>query len=107
MKTKKTITTFLFTLFILSLANSAYAAGTPTIVTGFLNLLNDASGWLLILVPSATALMLGYHALMKQMSDGDSTVVSSRNKSMKSVLIGGAISTSAVALAKAFLSYFS
>ena len=96
----------LFTLVSLTTFSTAAYAETPVIVSGFQKLLGDVSTWLLALIPTASAAMVGYHALMKQMSDGDPSVASSSNKSIKRVLIGGAIGTSAAGLTKAFLTYF-
>lgn len=63
----------------------------PTIISGAFNLLNDALTWILYLIPAASGAAIGYHALMKQMSDGDPSVTAAHNRSIKNVLIGGAI----------------
>lgn len=103
---KKVKRILLLTLVLTTFSTAAHAADTPVIVSGFQTLLGDVSTWLLALIPTASAAMVGYHALMKQMSDGDPSVASSSNKSIKRVLIGGAIGTSAAGLTKAFLTYF-
>jgi hypothetical protein len=78
----------------------------PTIVTGAFNLLNDALTWIPYIIPAASGAAIGYHALMKQMGDGDPSVTAAHNRSIKNVLIGGAIGMSAASLVKVFLSYF-
>lgn len=102
----KVFVTFWYTLLLLSYASSAYA-DTPTIVSGFLKLLNDASGWLLGLIPSAAGVMIGYHAIMKKFAEGDQAEVAIHNRSMVNILKAGAIGTGAMGLAKTILSYFS
>ncbi|WP_227766352.1 hypothetical protein [Zhaonella formicivorans] len=92
-----------FFLAVLTFAIPAYAE--PQIVSGAKNLLNDATTWLLGLIPTAAGLMIGYHALMKQFND-DPTSASIHNKAMKNILVAGAIGVSAVGLVKAFLAYF-
>ncbi|MDK2895795.1 MAG: hypothetical protein PWQ98_1922, partial [Moorella sp. (in: firmicutes)] len=73
-----------------------------------INLLNDATSWLLGLIPAGSGAAIGYHALMKQMSlDGDPSTAAVHNRAMRNVLIGGAIGESAVGITKVFLSYFS
>jgi len=78
----------------------------PTLVTGAVNLLNDALTWILYIIPAASGAAIGYHALMKQMGDGDPSVTAAHNRSIKNVLIGGAIGMSAASLVKVFLAYF-
>ncbi|GBF35413.1 hypothetical protein DCCM_4540 [Desulfocucumis palustris] len=51
--------------------------------------------------------MIGYHALMKQTSEGDQAEVASHNRAMVNVLKAGAIGTGAVGLVKTILAYFS
>ena len=102
---KKAKRILLLTLVLTTFSTAAYAE-SPVIVSGSLKLLTDASTWLIGLIPAASAAMVGYHSLMKQMSDGDPSVASSANKSIKRVLIGGAIGTTAAGLTKAFLAYY-
>ncbi|QGP94106.1 hypothetical protein MGLY_35310 (plasmid) [Neomoorella glycerini] len=92
---------------LLAFARAAFAAsGQPQIVTGAVNLLNDATSWLLGIIPAGSGAAIGYHALMKQMSDGDPATAAHHNRAMRNVLIGGAIGESAVGITKVFLSYF-
>jgi len=78
----------------------------PTLVTGAFQLLNDALTWILYLIPAASGAAIAYHALMKQMGDGDPSVTASHNRSIKNVLVGGAIGMSAASLVKVILAYF-
>lgn len=91
---------------LLAFARAAFAAEQPQIVTGAVNLLNDATSWLLGIIPAGTGAAIGYHALMKQMNDGDPATAAGHNRAMRNVLIGGAIGESAVGITKAFLAYF-
>lgn len=97
-------------IILLTFARVAFAAasgGQPQIVTGAVNLLNDATSWLLGIIPAGSGAAIGYHALMKQMSlDGDPSTAAVHNRAMRNVLIGGAIGESAVGITKVFLSYF-
>lgn len=101
----RSLLTLWYTLLLLSYASAAYAA-TPIIVTGFLNLLNDATSWLLGMVPGGAAVMIGYHALMKMFAGGEQVEVAHHSRSMFKVLKAGAIGTGAVGFTKAILSYF-
>ncbi|ABY93726.1 MULTISPECIES: hypothetical protein [Thermoanaerobacter] len=78
----------------------------PTLVTGAFKLLNDALTWILYLIPAASGAAIGYHALMKQMSDGDPSVTAAHNRAIRNVLIAGAIGMSAASLVKVVLAYF-
>ncbi|MDN5347395.1 MAG: hypothetical protein PWP65_959 [Clostridia bacterium] len=91
---------------LLAFARTAFAAPTPGFVTGATNLLNDATSWLLGIIPAGAGAAIGYHALMKQLSDGDPASAAVHNRAMRNVLIGAAIGESAVGITKAFLSYF-
>lgn len=83
------------------------AAAEPQFVTGFKNLLNDVTTWLLGLIPTACGAKIGYHGLMKNLSqDEDVHSVSVHNKGIKNALVGGAIGVSATLIVKAFLAYF-
>jgi len=103
---RRVLVNFGYTLLIVSHAPAAYAE-TPTVVGGFLNLLNDASGWLLGLIPSAAGVMIGYHAVMKKFAEGDQVEVALHNRAMINILKAGAIGTGSMGLAKTILSYFS
>lgn len=74
-------------------------------VNNALNLLNDATTWILMLIPAAATLMLGYQALMKQFTD-DEAMIAKHNRAMKNILIGAAIGVSCIGIVKAFLAYF-
>ena len=89
---------------MMMVAAPAFAA-TPNIVTGASNLMKDALTWVLILVPVAAALMIGFHGWMKSMAD-DPNAISDRNKKMKNVAIGAAIAECTSGLVTVFLGYF-
>lgn len=92
---------------VLLFASPAAAAGEPEFVTGFKNLLNDVTSWILGLIPVAAGAKIGYHALMKNLSQEDEPHhVSVHNKGIKNALVGGAVGVSATLIVKAFLSYF-
>jgi hypothetical protein len=85
-------------------APAAFAA--PAIVNDAKKLATDALSWVLILVPVTASLMVGYHAWMKSMADGDPGAIAERNKAMKRVLIGAAIAETASGTVTAILAYF-
>lgn len=91
-----------FTNFIFLLSSTL----GPTFIIGGDSTLADILKWILILVPVAAAAMLAYHALMKQLSDGDPGTIAEKNKKMKNVLYGAIIAVSASGLVTLFLSYF-
>jgi hypothetical protein len=93
-------------LFAIVFAPPALAAGEPTFVAGAQKLLNDVTNWLLALIPASAGAAIGYHALMKQLSDGDPASAAVHNRAMRNVLVAGAIGMSAVSIVKVFLSYF-
>lgn len=78
----------------------------PNVVSGAINLLNAASGWLLALVPLAGGVMVGYHAIMKAMSDGDYQAVEQHNRGMRNVIVAAAIGEAAMGLVKFIIPYF-
>ena len=43
----------------------------PEFITNFSRLLTDATTWIMFLIPTAGGVMIGYHALMKEMEEGD------------------------------------
>jgi hypothetical protein len=81
-------------------------AQPPQFVQGATNFLNDATTWLMGLIPTASGLAIGYHALMKQLGDADPAAAAAHNRAMRNILIAGAIGESAVGITKAFLAYF-
>lgn len=85
-------------------ARAAFAQ--PQFVQGAINLLNDATTWLMALIPAASGAAIGYHALMKQLGDADPAAAAAHNRAMRNILIAGAIGESAVGITKAFLAYF-
>lgn len=99
-----------FKVMLLSLIfTGAYVKGVyasqPKIVSGTVNLLQNATTWLAILIPLGAGLFLGFHAFMKSISD-DQAVIAEKNKMMKNVLIGAVIATTASGLASFILNYY-
>lgn len=78
----------------------------PEVVSSAANLLQDALTWILFLIPVAAALMIGYHSLLKIMSDGEAGEIAERNKKMKQILIAAVIAFAAVGIVTAILAYF-
>jgi len=78
----------------------------PPIVSGVMNLLQAAEGWLLALIPLGAGLMLGYHGLMKAMAGGDGMAVETHNKAMKNTIIAAAIAEAAMGTVAFILPYF-
>lgn len=78
----------------------------PQVITGAQQLLQDISGWLLILIPLAGVMMVGYHSLMKTLSDGDPATIAEKNRKIKQTLIGVVIGMSAAGLVSAIITYF-
>ena len=102
---RKIMIIFCYTLPLVFYASAAYAA-PPELITGFMNLINDATSWVLGLIPGTATIMIGYHYLMKSAAEGDPTEVVSHNRAIINVLKAGAIGTGAVGLVKTILSYF-
>jgi len=78
----------------------------PEFVINFGRLLTDATTWIMFLIPTAGGVMIGYHALMKAMEEGDAHSAASHNKAIKNILVGGAIGMSATAIVRVILAYF-
>jgi len=93
------------TIVSLMLTVTTSAAGTPVLVTGTLSLFQAATTWLLLIIPVGGGLFLGYHALMKALTD-DQAVIADKNKLMKNVLIGLAIAETASGLVTVILSFY-
>lgn len=74
-------------------------------VNNVMNLLNDATTWIIMLIPAGAGVMLGYQALMKQFTD-DEAMIAKHNRAMKNILVGAAIGVSCVGIVKAILAYF-
>lgn len=83
-----------------------WAAETPVIVTGTKNLLETATTWLLLLIPAGCATMIGWHAFLKQLNEGDPAEITVHNRAMKNILIAGAIGMSAVSIVKVVLGFY-
>ncbi|NLN52933.1 MAG: hypothetical protein GX150_01345 [Firmicutes bacterium] len=89
---------------LLLLANVCYAA--PQVITGARRLLLDVLTWILVLIPIAGGAMVGYHSLLKILSDGDPAVVADRNRKIKTVLVGVVMGMSASGIVLAIVAYF-
>lgn len=94
-------------LFLVAYASPVLAADEPKLVSGTLQLLNDATKWLLILVPVSTAFKAGWHYWLKQLKEGDPAEAAQEAKAAKNAIIAGIIITSIVGLVKVLLSYYS
>lgn len=99
----KKISTIVFILSLIMTTN--VFATTPTIVTGTVDLLTAATGWLTIIIPVGCGLFLGWQAFLKSMAS-DEAEKTAKNKLMKNVLIGGIIATSATGLVTAILNFY-
>ncbi|MGG2201885.1 hypothetical protein [Paenibacillus validus] len=101
-------TTYLFAVMMLALMAAAPAtfAADPAIVTNAKKLAQDALTWVLVLIPVTGALMVGYHAWMKSMADGDPGAIAERNKKIKNTIVGSVIGVSASGIVTALLAYF-
>jgi hypothetical protein len=102
---RKLLVGLLVFLGVMSVNGLALAAPEPELVSNTKNLLNDATTWIMILIPVAAGLMIGYQALMKQFTDDDA-LVAKHNRAMKNILIAAVIGISAVSIVKLVLSYF-
>lgn len=85
---------------------SGAAGEQPKIITGTVDLLTSATGWLALLIPPGAGLFLGYHAWQKSLTD-DHAVIAEKNKMMKNVLIGAVIAETATGLARVILGFYS
>lgn len=102
MKTRKIL---LLTLLLTLIMSTSAFATTPTIVTGTLNLLNEATKWLTILIPVSGGFFLGLQAWLRSMAQDDAEKAA-KTKLMKNVLIGVVIATSASGLVAKILSFY-
>lgn len=105
MKIKKYIPVLII-MIIFVIVQPVAAADDPTIVTGTEALLKAALGWLLGLIPAGAGCVIGYHALAKQLNEGDPGKVSQHNQAMKNTLIGAAIGMTAAGTVAAILAFF-
>ena len=78
----------------------------PEFITNISRLLTDATTWIMFLIPTAGGVMIGYHALMKEVEEGDAHSAAGHNKAIKNILVGGAIGMSAMAIVRVVLAYF-
>lgn len=95
-----------FILAVILLPVPVLAAGEPGIVSGTVNLLNAATSWLLGLIPVGCATMMGWHAFLKQLNEGDPAEAAVHNRAMRNILIGGIIGMSVTGIVKAVLSFY-
>lgn len=79
---------------------------TPDFINNALLLLQAVLRWLLVLIPAAAGAAIGYHALMKQMEEGDQGAAAQHNKAIKNILVAGAIGVSAAGIVSAILAFF-
>ncbi len=94
---------FILVIFLLP-GNVVHAQ--PQFVLGARRLLQDVLTWILILIPVAGGAMVGYHSLLKILSDGDPAIVADKNKKIKNVLVGVVIGMSASGIVLAVIAYF-
>ncbi|BDG59775.1 hypothetical protein [Caldinitratiruptor microaerophilus] len=95
-----------FPLLVAALAGASAAwAAAPPVVQGAARLVNEATSWLLLLVPGTGGSMLAYHALMRNV-DPDETNVQRHNSAMRKVLIGTAIAETAAGTINWLSGYF-
>lgn len=78
----------------------------PNVVSGAINILKAASGWMTTLIPLAGGVMVGYHAIMKNLAGGDYQVVEQHNRAMRQVIIATIIGAAASGLITWLLGYF-
>lgn len=103
---KKNVLICLCTLVLLIISRPVALAANPQIITGTKNFFTDVGKWTLIITPVAGGTMIGYHALMKGLSEGDPGTIADRNRKMVNVLKAVAIAESAVGIVTAFVAYF-
>jgi len=77
----------------------------PKIVSGAVNLINDATTWLYVIIPVTAVLFFAYHAWMKSMSDNDPGDIKSRNLAMKRTVLWGSVALGANAIVDLIFSY--
>jgi len=79
---------------------------TPDFISDVLRLLQAVLNWLLVLIPAAAGAAIGYHALMKQMEEGDQGQAAQHNRAIKNILVAGAIGVSAAGIVTVILGFF-
>jgi len=80
--------------------------GTPDFINDVLRLLQAILTWLLILIPAAAGAAIGYHALMKQMEEGDQGQSAQHTRAIKNILVAAAIGMSAAGIVTVILGFF-
>lgn len=80
--------------------------GQPAFVTQIVNLLNAILTWILIIIPVSGGTMIGWHALQKQMADGDAGEIADREKKMKDILKTTVIAFIGAGVVKALAAFF-
>jgi len=80
--------------------------GTPDFINDVLRLLQSILTWLLILIPAAAGAAIGYHALMKQMEEGDQGQSAQHTRAIKNILVAAAIGMSAAGIVTVILGFF-
>lgn len=95
-------------LFVISLiGGNVFATGTqPAEIGQLTELLRDLLTWVLIIVPVAGGLMIGYHSLMKIMADGDPGEIADRNGKIKMVLTSAVVAFIGAGIVSIVVSYF-
>lgn len=78
----------------------------PEFLSQLVNLLNTVLTWILVIIPISGGTMIGFHALMKQMSDGDAGEIASRDKKMKDILKTTVIAFIGAGVVKALAAFF-
>lgn len=78
----------------------------PKIISGTVELLNQASGWILILAPIIGSLFGGYHALRKSASDDDMEI-QKHQKMIKNAVVGVVVAISISGIVKFVSGFYS
>jgi len=81
-------------------------ADTPEEVNQLINLLTDILNWILLIVPIAAGLMIGYQSLMKIMADNDGAEIADRNKRIKTILVSAVVAFIGVGIVRVVVGYF-
>lgn len=105
-KTKNTIKNYVSTLVLGSGLFLGRVFAQPQEISNIINLLQDLLTWVLVIVPVAGGLMIGYHSLMKIMADGDPGEIADRNSKIKMVLTSAVIAFIGAGIVRIVVSYF-
>ncbi|MGE7828545.1 hypothetical protein [Paenibacillus sp. NPDC093718] len=101
----KTLRIFMIFSIISLFAATPIFASQPKIVSGGIELVKAATGWLMLLIPVTAVCMFVWHAWMKSLADGEGGQVAERNKKMKNVIIYSAIALGGTGLVNLLLGY--